>query len=168
MYHRMDARDARQVQAQHTVAWAWTALSAAVGLHVLDESLHGFLPIWNATVSALRDKYGWILFPTFSFEVWLGGLVAGILAMLALIPAVYLGARWTRPVAWGLALIMIGNAIGHTVATIYGRTVESVEFAGPMPGFASSPFLLAAALYLLWAIRREQQVRGRTAADSRA
>jgi hypothetical protein len=51
---------------------------------------------------------------------------------------------------------MVFNAAGHTFGTVFGRTVETVRFARPMPGFYSSPFLLAAALYLLYWLRRSR------------
>ncbi len=49
---------------------------------------------------------------------------------------------------------MLLNAAGHTVATIFGRTVSSVTFPRPAPGFWSSPFLVAAAVYLLVQLRK--------------
>ena len=39
-------------------------------------------------------------------------------------------------------------------ATIFGRTVASVHFPRPMPGFYSSSLLLAGSLYLLLELKR--------------
>jgi hypothetical protein len=38
-------------------------------------------------------------------------------------------------------------------AAVAGRTVASVQFSRPMPGFYSSPFLLAASVLLLVRLR---------------
>jgi hypothetical protein len=54
-----------------------------------------------------------------------------------------------RPLGFIFAVIMLANGLGHIVGTIFGRTVASICFPRPMPGFYSSPFLLAASLYLL-------------------
>jgi hypothetical protein len=59
-----------------------------------------------------------------------------------------------RPLGYVFAVIMLLNGIGHTAGTIAGRSVASVHFARPMPGFYSSPFLIAAAIYLLIQLRR--------------
>ena len=67
------------------------------------------------------------------------------------------GARWVRPFAYFLAVLMILNGLGHTLGTLFGRTVESVRFAGPMPGFYSSPFLIAASVYLLMQLRKTRR-----------
>ncbi len=90
----------------------------------------------------------------FRFEVWLTGLIVVVLLLLALSPQVFRGARWMRPIAYVLAVIMIGNGLGHIVGTIAGRTVSSVHFARPAPGFYSSPVLIAAAVWLLVQLRR--------------
>jgi hypothetical protein len=55
---------------------------------------------------------------------------------------------------FAFALLMVLNAVGHTLGTVFGRTIASVEFSRPMPGFYSSPFLLAASIYVLVQLRR--------------
>ena len=132
------------------IARAWLCLAGALALHVADEAINGFLPIWNATVAGVRAVLPWAPMPTFSFGLWLGGLIAAVLAMVAVTPLVARGARWTRVAAWFLAIVMIANALGHTLGTIFGRTLDTVRFSRPMPGFYSSPFLLAASVYLIW------------------
>lgn len=139
---------------------AWVALALAILLHVTDEALTGFLSVYNPTVLEMRARIPWLPAPTFGFGIWLGGLLAGIGLMLAVSPLVYGGARWTRPVAYALAGIMIVNALSHTAGTIAGRTFASIRFARPMPGFYSSPVLFAASVYLLYRLRRPGGARG--------
>lgn len=129
---------------------AWLILCAALALHVLDEALTGFLEVYNPTVLVLRQRWPGFPMPVFEFGEWLGGLIVGIVLLLSLSFAVYAGAGWMRPVAYFLSVLMIFNGLGHTLGTVFGRTVESVRFERPMPGFYSSPFLIAASVYLLW------------------
>jgi hypothetical protein len=120
---------------------AWVALALAIGLHVTDEALTGFLPVYNGLVRAFRARHPWVPLPTFTFPIWLGGLILGVLILLSLTPVVSRGARWIRAVSVLLAVIMIGNALGHIAASLYwGRLA---------PGVYSSPLLLVAALALL-------------------
>jgi hypothetical protein len=86
--------------------------------------------------------------------VWLTGLIFLVLVLLALSPAMFRGAPWMRPVAYILAIVMIGNGLGHIGATIAGRTVATVRFPRPAPGFYSSPLVLAAAVWLIIQLRR--------------
>jgi hypothetical protein len=129
--------------------WAWIALCLALALHIADEAATGFLSVYNPTVIALRKSRPWLPFPVFSFGVWLAGLVAANVLLLCLSIFVWRGARWMRPIGFGFAVIMLANGLGHIVGTIWGRTVASIRFPRPMPGFYSSPFLLLASLYLL-------------------
>ena len=120
---------------------AWVGLALALGLHVTDEAVTGFLPIYNQVVEGLRAKHPWVPLPTFTFPVWLGGLILGVLLLLALTPVVSRGARWIRVVSVILGVVMTGNALGHVGASVYwGRLA---------PGVYSSPLLLIAALALL-------------------
>lgn len=118
-------------------------------MHIFDEASTGFLAVYNPTVVALRQQLGWWPMPTFGFGVWLAGLIMGCAVLLALSGLVARGATGTRPLAYGLAAIMLLNAASHTLATIFGRTVASVTFPRPAPGFWSSPVMAAAAIYLL-------------------
>jgi len=50
------------------------------------------------------------------------------------------------------------NALGHTIATILGQTVSTVQFPRPAPGFYSSPLLLIVSVYALLQLRRTRPV----------
>jgi hypothetical protein len=119
---------------------AWVGLGCALALHVTDEALTGFLPVYNGIVRGIRIRHPWALFPTFTFPVWLGGLVLGVLLLLGLTPLVSRGQRWIRTASLVLAVMMVGNALGHLGSSLYwGRAA---------PGVYSSPFLLATAVAL--------------------
>ena len=137
-----------------SLAHAWILLCLALGLHVFDEATTGFLGVYNPTVIALRERFGWWPMPTFQFGEWLAGLLVGCVVLLALTGFVARGAAGTRALAYAFAIIMLLNAAGHSLATIFGRTVATVTFARPAPGFWSSPFMAAAAIYLLVQLRR--------------
>lgn len=128
---------------------AWFALTAAFALHVLDEATTGFLHVYNPTVTALRARWGWFPMPTFEFRQWLIGLSAAVLLGFALTPVATRGPRWLRPLAWFYAVVMFSNGMGHTVFTILGRTLPSVTFSRPAPGFYSSPLLFAGSAWLM-------------------
>lgn len=137
------------------LGWAWLAMCGALALHVTDEALTGFLAIYNPTVLALRARIRWFPMPAFGFREWLFGLIAAICFGLLLTPLFFRGHRVIRPFAWFVAVVAgLGNATGHITGTILGRTVASVRFPRPMPGFWSSPLLIAAAIWLIVELRR--------------
>jgi hypothetical protein len=133
---------------------AWLSLCLALALHVTDEALTGFLSVYNPTVLALRSSVPWLPLPVFEFREWLTGLIVALIMLSLLSAFAFRRARWMRPAAYAFAVIMIANAVGHTTGTLLGRTVASVHFPRPMPGFYSSPFLFAASVYLLLRLRR--------------
>jgi len=143
------------------LAHAWILLCLALGLHVFDEATTGFLGIYNPTVIALRERLGWWPMPTFEFGQWLTGLLIGCVVLLVLTGLVARGAPGTRALAYIFAILMLFNAAGHTLASIFGRTVASVTFPRPAPGFWSSPIMAAAAIYLLVQLRRSSPRVGR-------
>lgn len=129
---------AREIRRWRT---AWVGLALALALHVADEALTGFLPVYNGIVAEIRAEHPWAPLPRFTFPVWLAGLILGILLLLALTPVVSRGPRWIRVVSLALSVLMIGNALGHLGASLYwGRLA---------PGASSSPLLLLAAVALL-------------------
>jgi hypothetical protein len=127
------------------------ALALALGLHVTDEAVTGFLPLYNGVVEGIRAKHPWVPLPTFTFPVWLGGLILGVLLLLVLTPLVSRGAQWARIVSVILGAVMTANALGHIGTSLY--------WGKPAPGVYSSPFLLIAALALLITASRAN-VRG--------
>jgi hypothetical protein len=140
-------------QTQPRLLVSWLLLCAALAVHVADEALNDFLAVYNPTVMAMRASIHWLPLPVFTFRLWITGLTIGIVVLFALSVFVSRGARWTRPIAYVLAIIMIGNGVQHTIGTILGRTI-AVHFPRPMPGFYSSPLLIAASIYLLIQLRR--------------
>ena len=131
----------------------WLAVCAAFALHIADEALTGFLDVYNPTVLAMQRRWGWFPMPTFEYREWLVGLIVGWTILACLAPLAFRGERWLRPLAWVYAGIMLANGLGHTLFTILGRTVASVTFPRPAPGFYSSPFLLAASLWMIVRLR---------------
>ena len=139
---------------------AWLLLAGSVSLHVIDEALTGFLSIYNPTVLELHQRVRWLYPPTFTFEAWLAGLIIALGAAFLLTPLAFHFPRAFRPLAILCAVLMIINGCGHLVGTALGRTFSDIHFARPMPGTYSSPFMIAAAIYLLicsWRLRTSPQ-----------
>jgi hypothetical protein len=132
---------------------AWVLLCVAFSAHVADEALTDFLGVYNPTVIAMRARLSWFPMPTFEYREWLVGLILANIFLLALTPFAYRNARRLRPLAYFFAAIMLLNGTGHTVFTVLGRTVASVQFSRPAPGFYSSPFLLFTSIYMLMRLR---------------
>ncbi len=120
---------------------AWLALCAALAIHVADEALTGFLSVYNSAVRAIRARFPFLPLPTFTFRVWLGGLIAVTLLLFALAPAAFRGAPGLRPAACVFGIVMAGNGLLHLIGSLYLRKV--------MPGTYSAPLILAGAVYLL-------------------
>lgn len=133
------------------LGWGWIALTMALALHVTDEALTNFLAIYNPTVLAIRRRVPLLPLPTFTFRVWLSGLVFGVILLLALSPFAFRGARWMMFASYVLGGFMIANGLQHIAGSIYmGR---------PMPGVYSSPLLLICSIYLLLSVRHRNRVR---------
>ena len=127
--------------------FAWIAFALAIAVHVADEAKHDFLSVYNPTVRAVRKRVPLLPLPTFSFPVWLGGLIAGVLLLLLLSPLAFDGDYRLRLIAWPLAVIIgIGNALLHFAGSVYFRRW--------MPGVYSAPILMIAAVCLLAAASR--------------
>ncbi len=141
---------------------AWMLLALAVAVHVADEALTGFLAIYNPTALEIRRRVGENVFPPlFTFESWIIGLTLGIVLLFLLAPLAFRGSRGLRPFAYIFALLMVLNGVGHTLGTIFGRSFADVRWARPMPGFWSSPLLIAAGAYLIVALRRSRESAAR-------
>jgi len=123
---------------------AWIAFAIAVALHVADEAAHDFLATYNPTAQAIRRRLHIPFPPVFTFRVWLTGLILGICLLLALSPLAFHGVHWIRIVALVLAILVgIGNALLHVGGSLLYRRW--------MAGILSSPVLLIAGGWLLWA-----------------
>src|SRR5467141_2553733 len=120
---------------------AWVALCVAFAIHVADEALTDFLSVYNPTVRAIRARFPILLLPTFTFRVWLTGLMLAVVVLASLTPFAFRGAGWMRPVALAFGLIMAGNGLLHLVGSLYMKKA--------MPGVYSAPLILGAAVYLL-------------------
>jgi len=136
---------------------AWVLLCLGFCAHVADEALTNFLGVYNPTVVAMRERFSWFPMPTFEFREWLIGLLIANLILLALSPVAFRNARSLRPLAYFFAGVMLLNGMGHTLFTVLGRTVATVQFARPAPGFYSSPFLLALSTYLFLRLRASRR-----------
>ena len=134
-------------------AWAWVALCLALALHVTDEALTDFLSVYNPTALAIRQRLPFLPLPTFTFQVWLAGLILAVILLLALSPFAFREAKWIAIPAYMFGVLMLGNGLQHIIGSIYmGRL---------MPGVYSSPLLVICSVYLLMSVRR----RGRAAAS---
>jgi hypothetical protein len=135
--------------ADRSFGTAWLGFAAALAVHVTDEATHDFLATYNPTALAIRARLPFLPLPTFTFGVWLSGLIAGIALLLCLSPFAFRGARWMRRASVPLAIVVgVFNAFGHMISSAYFRRW--------MPGVYSSPLLLAAALFLLVSARGQK------------
>lgn len=130
---------------------AWIILSITLAIHVLDEALNDFLSFWNPLAHSLRETTPYLPMPTFTFEVWIGGLIAAVLVLLLLSRYAYRGSEWMRPLSYALSIIMLGNGLVHIGVSLYlGRAA---------PGVYSAPLLMAASWYLFVTVRRCRRQR---------
>ena len=122
-------------------ARAWLLLDAALAIHVVDEAVTGFLDFYNPLVRQLRDRFGFWPMPAFTFRTWLSGLVALVVILALLTPAVRRGVAGTRMLSWVLAAIMFANGIAHLAGSVY--------YQRWLPGATSAPLLLVASIMLM-------------------
>lgn len=54
---------------------AWLLLVSALAVHVVDEALTDVLGFHNPLVLSIRSRIPWFPMPTFTFGVWLVGLL---------------------------------------------------------------------------------------------
>ncbi len=80
---------------------AWIAFALALALHVADEATHDFLASYNPSVLAIRARFPLFPLPTFTFDVWLSLLIAGVTLLLCLSPLAFRGIA-----AWPLGLLV--------------------------------------------------------------
>lgn len=120
---------------------AWLLLVGALGCHVVDEALTGFLDFYNPLVLSIRERLPLLFMPTFEFDVWLVGLVIAVVALALLSPAVRRGGRAVVLASCIFSGIMLLNGLGHLAGSAY--------FGRWLPGATSSPFLLLASVALM-------------------
>lgn len=119
---------------------AWLSLGIALAFHVTDEALTDFLSFYNPSVATIRQRIPFLPLPTFTFGVWLTGLIIGILLLFCLSPFAFRGSRFTIALAYPLSVIMFLNGMGHIGGSFYVGCL--------LPGVYSSPILLLASAYL--------------------
>jgi len=119
---------------------AWYLLVGALGLHVLDEATTGFLDFYNPLILRARSRWAWFPMPTFTFRVWLFGLILLVVGLSLVGPLVRRGAAGTRAASGFLSAIMILNGMGHLLGSVY--------YARWLPGTTSAPLLLLASMLL--------------------
>jgi hypothetical protein len=141
---------------QVRAAWLW--LVVALALHVIDEASTGFLDVYNPTVRALRERFGWSPMPEFRFDAWVAGLAVLVLGLALLTPLVDQGLRSVRAATIVFAGLMVLNGVAHLTGTIAGRTIATVRFERPMPGSWSSPLLIGAAVLFIVRARDRRAV----------
>jgi hypothetical protein len=132
-------------------AVAWVALCLALAVHVADEALTGFLSVYNPAVISIRERLPWLPLPTFTFEVWLGGLIVAVIVLTSLTAFVLRGARLMTPLSYAFGALMLGNGLLHIAG--------SLQLGRPMPGVYSAPLLLGASAYLLFTVNRVRSRR---------
>ena len=108
------------------------ALCLALAIHVMDEALTDFLSLYNPVVKALRQCWRFLPLPTFSFKVWLGGLIVALIFLFALSPFAFGAAKWLTPLAYFFAAFMIINGLQHIAASIYMRRFNAGHLFSPI------------------------------------
>jgi hypothetical protein len=129
---------------------AWLLLVLVLALHVADEALTGFLDVYNPLAVSLRERLPWLPAPTFTFGVWLAGLILAVLALGALAPLVRRGATGMHLASWLFSAIMFFNGVGHLGGSVY--------FRDWLPGATTAPLLLIASALLARATWQRQCV----------
>lgn len=120
---------------------AWVLFVSALALHVFDEAMTDFLPFYNQTVLSLKERFGFFPAPTFTFQNWLTGLITLIVIGYLATIKVAQGGRVIRVVTVALGFLMIANALGHLLGSLY--------YGRMLPGLLSSPILLAASVWVI-------------------
>ena len=137
---------------------AWLLLCLVLAVHVAEETLTGFLPVYNQMAQAIRGLFPFLPVPTLSLTVWLSATIGLVAALTALAPLAYRGLALMRVATIGLSLVALANVTGHVGGSI---------FAGqPMPGVYSTPLLATAGVYGLVVAWRWQAAAEPAARDA--
>lgn len=130
----------------------WICLTFALAFHVLDEALNDFLSVYNPFVTSANAALDLSVFPVFSFDVWRIGLILGILFLFVLSFFARNPNKWMVYLGYGYGAIMLVNAMGHFIASLY--------YVKPIAGVYSSPLLLLGSVYLIWSARHISRSTG--------
>jgi hypothetical protein len=131
-----------KVKTHSRLGRAWFVFALALACHVADEATHDFLSVYNPNALAIRSRFPFLPFPTFTLREFLTGLTIGIVLLLCLTPLANRGVRWIRVAAFPLGVVIgVANGLGHTISSIY--------FHRLMPGVLSSPLLIVAGAWLV-------------------
>jgi len=109
-------------------------LCLAFCTHVADEALTGFLPVYNATVLAMRSEYAWFPMPPLNTATGWSAYCREY-RLLAANAVCVSKCAVAAPLAYFFAGVHLLNGTGHTLATIFGQTVSSVTFHAPHRAF---------------------------------
>jgi hypothetical protein len=132
-------------QEETNLGRAWIVLTVVLAAHVADEALTDFLSVYNPLVLAARERLGWFPMPTFTFGIWLTGLILGVGLLTLLTPFAYRRVAAVRVAAFPYAVLMLFNGMAHLAASVYFRRW--------MPGATTAPFLIGASIWLFLAAR---------------
>src|SRR5258708_37290726 len=125
-----------------------------LAIHGIDETLTGFLSVYNPTVLALRAKLGFWPMPTFGYREWLTGLCLLITALALLSPFAFRNARWIRPIFLFVVIVAgVLNPTRHTIATLFGHTPDTGGVSPPPPGVYFSLLFFFSSLFSLLPLR---------------
>jgi hypothetical protein len=119
---------------------AWLMLVGALAIHVLDEAFTGFLDFYNPLVLDIRKWLPWFPMPTFTYGVWITGLIVLVSLLMLLAPVIRRGGVASRLASWILSVTMFLNGFGHLAGSVYWNRW--------LPGATSAPLLLVASVLL--------------------
>jgi hypothetical protein len=120
---------------------AYLLMVISLGLHVIDEAITGFLGFYNPLVLKLREQFEFIPFPVFPFWLWALGLSLLVTVLLLVTSLIHKRNKILIFIIRVFSFIMILNGLGHILGSVYLSRI--------LPGFYSSPLLLAFSIYLL-------------------
>ena len=121
---------------------AWFLLVFSVALHVTEEALTDFLPFYNQTVLRIRETFEFFPAPTFSFGVWIVGLIVAVILGFCLTPFINRNKKFMWFIMMIISILMVINGLIHISGSVYYGRI--------LPGMWSSPVLIAAALYVFY------------------
>jgi hypothetical protein len=122
--------------------FAWVYLTIALAVHVTDEAINDFLSVYNPIVTKLVREHPYLPLPTFSFKLWITGLIIAVVGLFALAPLVFMGKKAMVIISFFYGGLMLLNGLTHITG--------SFLLDGIMPGTWSAPLLIIASVYLIF------------------